>query len=1178
MPCRRVAAQLVPTNTTPLWITDDILTQAFHRFADVSNTVRKRHGSNVPGPLEALRRLTKRRLMALSNASAAPPPDYGQLFGSSKPSDPTWKWESPTKMPSPLARSNICPTSAKSNQVGGHDQETQELLATQNSVSRLKRNSLVTRQPLKELKESLSSRRQDNSHASIMRQRKRTWTSELRLCQDLEQIRRCYFALSSSALYSPSFSRAAFKRLLDLVSFNSPAKEMVPSAAFQCVVDFLQDQLNDPNAGNTLLFVGWLKDRKLSPASYEKLTTVIYDKISLGTIPEIELQDVLKELCGVHRVQTSDKQQEDVALTSMYRRLWTAIQSRTLTIAQKADSKTPYTLLGLLAARSRSAHVVQLALNVHASLLPSANTHGNVAIGNFFSEWVRRLGVAATEQGAHTMEHEIALLQDALDRLPANRVEEVVCAATEEFVHHSVLDDSIRSERKASLEIWLRCISQCKHTCLANWNGSLWQSVYRPLALCLKPTDLAVHFASLPAHETARILLHHWVYRALQQPGTSTDRSWHIVRQAQSELAVTYTVRRDYRPAKSGYAQDPERVFGDIEAFLERRMAAYCQKHSPQIAPFVDLIAAVACYEKHYEHLTMEITQLMMMFHSPRRLFTFFMRLSRANGVYVTHRVAIELINFFISTNETGYALRVFERQPHVWLSHCPDLPLALIEQTPIAGEDIFALLNRPEYMNRLDPTLRAQDPNPLSHQRVNLVHLIAYKFANSPHIRSRVALRRVYECYRYLHDRRAPMFSLLSRAFVRAGVIRPLEEGRWVSTIWFRWALRFVRDLEGESVADDLDKLVYVWRGRVLEEQRQKALLAHWRATTDDVVQQTRQNITFENRSQRKADTKTSRTKRSVHVETDPDRRLASKPDDGMEAWFATEHQLLQPVPLSASFTTSAEGVQHNAKSEACCADAQPGQVSQITASIPPPSKADPNGTIAVGGETDIGLEQDAKGASCESTITVEDFGMLHRHSKNSSTGREVSDLLPATWETPGDDEIKINTSDTSSSPHVGTPAVVTCDAEHSTLNTALESSSVGDPSEEDGSNVYWSPEPIERPEVTSNIVPQTEAVPNQDYAKGVVPAAEDEATLGVVPGNPPIRFWSPRASASRSTLVAMRTSLVEGRYTIKPIKNASSVSDTPRPHTHVASRDNPRVGRLMYKMVNAMILQRDR
>ncbi|KAK4941283.1 hypothetical protein LTR28_008939, partial [Elasticomyces elasticus] len=494
---------------------------------------------------------------------------------------------------------------------------------------------------------------------------------------------------------------------------------------------------------------------------------------------------------------------------------------------------------------------------------------------------------------------------------------------------------------------------------------------------------------------------------------------------------------------------------------------------------------------------------------------------------------------------------------------------------TPIAGEDIFALLERPEYTNRLDPTIRAQDPNPLSHQRVNLVHLIAYKFANSPHIRPRVALRRVYECYRYLQDRRAPMFSLLSRAFVRAGVIRPLEEGRWVSTIWFRWALRFVRDLEGESVAEDLDRLVYVWRGRVLEEQRQRALLAHWRATTEDVVQQTRQNMTFENRSWRKADTKTSWNKRPAHVETDPDRDLASDADDDAEAWFATEHQLPQLVSGSASSTTPAEEAQHDAEGEAFYVNVQPSQASQITAAILPPHKAHPDYTMSVGGETVLSRKQAEKGALCEPTKTNE---IPTVSLSNSPAGREVLDLLPATWETPGDGETKINTGDTSSSPHVGAPAMVNCDAEHSTLNTALESLSVGDPPEEDGSNVHWSPEPIECPEVTSNRVPRIEAVPYQDYAKGVAPTAEDEATLEVVPDNPPIRFWSPRASASRSTLVAMRTSLVEGRYTIKLVEKASRVSDTPRAHTHVASRDSPQVGRLMYKMVNAAMLQRDK
>lgn len=50
-----------------LWIGDDFVAHAFARFVGCNQ---RRHGSNVPGPLEARRRLNRRRNMNFARASA----------------------------------------------------------------------------------------------------------------------------------------------------------------------------------------------------------------------------------------------------------------------------------------------------------------------------------------------------------------------------------------------------------------------------------------------------------------------------------------------------------------------------------------------------------------------------------------------------------------------------------------------------------------------------------------------------------------------------------------------------------------------------------------------------------------------------------------------------------------------------------------------------------------------------------------------------------------------------------------------------------------------------------------------------------------------------------------------------------------------------------------------------
>ena len=60
-----------------LWISDDLLAVTFRRFANGQ----RRHGSCVPGPLEARRRLAKRRNTALASIGGGPVEDIACLFG-----------------------------------------------------------------------------------------------------------------------------------------------------------------------------------------------------------------------------------------------------------------------------------------------------------------------------------------------------------------------------------------------------------------------------------------------------------------------------------------------------------------------------------------------------------------------------------------------------------------------------------------------------------------------------------------------------------------------------------------------------------------------------------------------------------------------------------------------------------------------------------------------------------------------------------------------------------------------------------------------------------------------------------------------------------------------------------------------------------------------------------------
>ena len=89
-----------PSTCEALWITDDILAAAFHRFTRAAHI---RHGSNVPGPLEARKRSTNRRRNTTFAhiQNAGPPIDAAMLFGKAQQVD-WWNLSKKTDTPASL--------------------------------------------------------------------------------------------------------------------------------------------------------------------------------------------------------------------------------------------------------------------------------------------------------------------------------------------------------------------------------------------------------------------------------------------------------------------------------------------------------------------------------------------------------------------------------------------------------------------------------------------------------------------------------------------------------------------------------------------------------------------------------------------------------------------------------------------------------------------------------------------------------------------------------------------------------------------------------------------------------------------------------------------------------------------------------------------------------------------
>jgi hypothetical protein len=92
---RRALASTSLPSTEAIWISDSLLAESFYRFSCAQN----RHGSNVPGPMEARRRANKRRNTSLAQIGPSPPIDPNVLLGTGP--NQAWWQTSNSALPKP---------------------------------------------------------------------------------------------------------------------------------------------------------------------------------------------------------------------------------------------------------------------------------------------------------------------------------------------------------------------------------------------------------------------------------------------------------------------------------------------------------------------------------------------------------------------------------------------------------------------------------------------------------------------------------------------------------------------------------------------------------------------------------------------------------------------------------------------------------------------------------------------------------------------------------------------------------------------------------------------------------------------------------------------------------------------------------------------------------------------
>ena len=224
----------------------------------------------------------------------------------------------------------------------------------------------------------------------------------------------------------------------------------------------------------------------------------------------------------------------------------------------------------------------------------------------------------------------------------------------------------------------------------------------------------------------------------------------------------------------------------------------------------VNLVRLLRKYNVPYARLLYEVFEVYMQTQNTKTTKNFFLHLRAQGACAIPTTVAGKLVHHFIAADNIDYAFYIFHNVPTLPLLPYSELLLKLIKGGKTHGEKIFEMLERYHPEERLPMEQRLHSRLNLRPEHINLVHKVAYAFASSEHLSPRTAFRRVWESFRYLRDRKAPLQPLMSRAFVKAGISRPLKERQRLNEEQVKYIVSIVTQIEGAQIAREIDRIVW--------------------------------------------------------------------------------------------------------------------------------------------------------------------------------------------------------------------------------------------------------------------------------------------------------------------------------------------------------------------------------
>lgn len=863
---RKVVDTTLSSSSNYVWLSDDILQHTYDRFAARWPTQCKRHGSNVPGPLEARRRLARRGFnnTVFAGAGASPNTDLDVNLGWlarfwTRSGQPDWRWEPPS-----VQEKTSKEDQARSSQKSIHAEVANyDITITWHGLPswldvRLPRNLSKAHTNVRSVEVSQET---DQQHLSSKPSEDLTledYKISLAHVRDLADIKKLHFSFRYARADAAICSSLAFDHLLgcyhNLERKDIESAQSVRSSLFE----FLEDPALDHSEGhNFMRLMKFLESKLVSDRECSTMIRVFSSDLSSAQAIRYTIPNVVEKLLVMASKVRGLDQVSGLSVLDSYRSIWLAVIHAPSTLSLDEDAAICRILLSYvleLPVRKKTRRLIKLIIRHDAKQFEEVRSNPCYDKGTAARIWTSndswRELMARTARYLYLFdlrnsERKGTVLSNRSHNFLASfnqseYVKTMAVASTEHISHYfSMIPE--KDTNSAVLQHWLEAFSKSKYEWSREYTGMGWAAIFDASSKIFRPTEILSHLPTLPHRNMLVLILRHWVNRDAVLASTS-QRELGIpendkVSNASTEEMGIYDAGPDNEAFEHSLSVGLRNnlQFDDgghgVESFEAEVETQYVQLASMKtmtawlgFGPLIGLakdsmalLHSVRQLQPSSHELTAEyVLEFSLMLRSWRTFDNVARRLKHNLGAQFTirHRHLLEQHIQRNSKKQPESALRIFNLDRRLHLSRVPQLVLDLIT-TPkrIHLKRSLALLWHNDPGAFVPPELRQYHPKcAITPERIHLVHEAALRFALSENYTTSAAWTGVTRCHEFLRTHFAPFGPSLSRALVVAGIVRPMKNMQRLPVEQVRFVLGVVRMVDGEEAADEVDRTALVY------------------------------------------------------------------------------------------------------------------------------------------------------------------------------------------------------------------------------------------------------------------------------------------------------------------------------------------------------------------------------